>query len=555
MIRSNRRSCLTRCCFLWAALFLISRMYCLPDGVSALTSSGERDTSFGDEGWVTVDLGGDEWCMAVAREPQNNRIIAAGCARTEGDWNFLLMQFKHDGSRMTSFGEDSVVTTDFHGEDDRIFAIALQKNNGKIVVAGYASNGGQRDFALARYTSDGTLDNEGFGVNGRVVTDFAGYDDSVYALVIQEDGKIVVGGYSTTPNGRDFTLVRYNSDGSIDTGFGEESVGGKVIIDYFGQDDCVTSLGIQADGKLVAAGYVTGANGKDFAVVRFLADGKPDQSFGVEGGMVVTDFTGKDDAIQTLHLPGDGTILTGGYTVVTIEEGEHEKDVVLPALARYRIGNGALYGIFGKGGTSTREYHKWLEGCAVMCMSIFYRHGEGDISPFSVKANWTEKDGGDITVAKYTSYVPYLYLEDGVFFEFPNGFGNSALFALTVYPDNRVLLGGVKPSVDDQNNMDLSLVRIWPFYDFMRHFWNPDCFIATAAYGSSLAREVDALRRFRDRYLLAVPAGRHLVRAYYMVSPPAASLIREDESLRSAVRSMLDPIILLLKVIEDHSSF
>jgi hypothetical protein len=69
------------------------------------------------------------------------------------------------------------------------------------------------------------------------------------------------------------------------------------------------------------------------------------------------------------------------------------------------------------------------------------------------------------------------------------------------------------------------------------------CFIATAAYGSPLAQEVQILRRFRDRYLLTSAPGRLVVATYYRISPPLARWIAAHDSVRGAVRGPLRPIV------------
>jgi uncharacterized delta-60 repeat protein len=104
------------------------------------------------------------------------------------------------------FGINGKVTTDVSGRVDEVRAVRIQPD-GRIVAAGVAGAAPRRDFALARYNTDGTLD-PAFGDGGTVVTDFAGGDDAAWAVTIQPDRKIVVGGLADG----DFALVRYQND-------------------------------------------------------------------------------------------------------------------------------------------------------------------------------------------------------------------------------------------------------------------------------------------------------------------------------------------------------
>src|SRR5262249_6143539 len=107
------------------------------------------------------------------------------------------------------------------------------------------------DFALARYNADGTLD-AAFGTGGKTTTDFFGNSDQVSAIGIQSDGKIVAAGFSANCNvGNDFALARYTTAGVLDSTFG---TGGKVTTDFIGGDDRALAVAIQSDGKIIAAG-------------------------------------------------------------------------------------------------------------------------------------------------------------------------------------------------------------------------------------------------------------------------------------------------------------
>src|SRR6266540_2276075 len=152
-----------------------------------------------------------------------------------------------------SFGIGGKVTTDFFGGlDEPSGLVALA--DGSLVAAGFANEGPPRDFALARYTPNGTLD-PSFGTGGKVTTDFYGFTDHAQTgLVVQPDGKLVAAGASFTfftGGNYDFALARYNPDGTLDQSFG---TGGVVTTDFASGFDRVEALVVQPDDKLVAAG-------------------------------------------------------------------------------------------------------------------------------------------------------------------------------------------------------------------------------------------------------------------------------------------------------------
>jgi uncharacterized delta-60 repeat protein len=208
-------------------------------------------------------------------------------------------------------GGDGRVTTDF-GDVDRADGVAVQAD-GKIVVAGSAGGRGGPDFAVARYNADGSLDPT-FDGDGKVTTDFASSHDQGFAVALQADGKIVVAGEAFLMD-LDFALARYNTDGSLDPTFGGGD--GKVSTDLgLSENDAALAVAIQADGKIVAAGYVRRElfhpnYPEDFAVARFNADGSPDLDFGV-GGNVTTDLESDSDVAYGVAFQADGKIVAVG---------------------------------------------------------------------------------------------------------------------------------------------------------------------------------------------------------------------------------------------------
>ncbi|MFH0867173.1 MAG: T9SS type A sorting domain-containing protein, partial [Bacteroidota bacterium] len=140
-----------------------------------------------------------------------------------------------------------------------------------------------------------------FGTNGKTVTELGGYDWG-WSSVIQSDGKIIVGGVCGVAPYRNFGLVRYNTNGTIDNTFG---TGGKVITD-FGGDDYGWSSGILSDGKIVLAGI----SNYNFALAKYNTDGTLDNTFGT-GGKVITDMGSNDYGFCVSVQPNDRIIVAG----------------------------------------------------------------------------------------------------------------------------------------------------------------------------------------------------------------------------------------------------
>ena len=310
---------------------------------------GTLDQAFGAGGRVMTDFGvhGDDFSNAVALQA-DGRIIVVGqvgahfSQAPSADTAFGIARYNSDGSLDSSFDGDGLVNTDFGTTHDSASAVAVQ-NDGMIVVAG--TNGS--DFLLARYNTNGSLDVAGFGTGGKVTTNFGG-TDFASAIVIQPDGKIVVGG---TSNG-DFALARYNSNGTPDTaGFGFGL--GRVTTNIFGYPDALTDLVLQPNGKIVAGGSATSfiTGGTDFAIARYNSNGGIDSPFGNGTGVITTDFGGFD-TIGGLALQKDGGLVAAGYVFVP---GNPSGPSSFFALAHYSA-DGVLDESWGTGGRVTADF-------------------------------------------------------------------------------------------------------------------------------------------------------------------------------------------------------
>ena len=273
-------------------------------GGVAFAAAGDLDTAFsGDGKFVTDFTPGDDLAFGVAIQA-DGKIVAAGRADGAGG-RFALTRYNTDGTLDATFGGDGQFVTDFTTGDDGAFGVAIQPGDQKIVAAGRAGGAGGR-FALARYNTDGSLDAT-FSGDGKLVTDFSTGDDLANAVVIQSDGKIVAVGRAGGLGGR-FALARYTTDGTLDTTFSGD---GKVAANLTVDDDAAFAAAIQSDDKVVAAGYVDGFDPR-FAVIRLTTSGSLDPSFSGDGKLTTNFTTGLDFIFGVAIQPSDQKIVAAG---------------------------------------------------------------------------------------------------------------------------------------------------------------------------------------------------------------------------------------------------
>jgi uncharacterized delta-60 repeat protein len=269
-------------------------------------SNGTLDTTFDGDGKVSIAFTGTITGWSSLVQP-DGKIVAAGSVRNGSNYDFALIRCNSDGLLDSTFGTSGRVTTEFSALRDEIRSLAIQRD-GKIVAAGFASNGTNSDFAIARYNSDGSLDNT-FDSDGKVTTSLGNGNDLAYSIAIQNDGKYILAGESFTGTSLDTAIVRYLSDGSLDTSFNST---GKTFVPFGMGDDGAYSVVIQQNGKIVTTGYSGSMPNRNFALVRLNPNGTVDLSFN-STGKVVTDFGTSDDGGANIKLQQNGKIVVAGY--------------------------------------------------------------------------------------------------------------------------------------------------------------------------------------------------------------------------------------------------
>jgi len=277
----------------------------LPTGsaVARYKSNGLLDSSFNEDGRLTAVFATKSiQCHAMDVEP-GGKVILAGLSNYGNDHDYGLIRYHVDGTMDSLFGNDGTVYTDFDGKKDNPRAMKIQQD-GKVVVCGRSYDDNDSYFSIARYQADGNLDTT-FNNNGKVITNIG---VSGYAMALQPDGKIVIAGNFDNAINSDFALLRYLSDGTLDSSFGSN---GFSSIDINGSTDQCTSVTIQEDGKIILAGYTYDGTYQDIALTRFNSNGSLDLDFGM-GGMVVYDISGVSDYGRSAAIQQDGKILIAG---------------------------------------------------------------------------------------------------------------------------------------------------------------------------------------------------------------------------------------------------
>ena len=239
-------------------------------GIVRLNTNGSPDLSFGSGGALRVSIGFSDQARSVLQQTDDKLVIAGSSG---GD--FSVIRLNANGTLDNSFSGDGKHVISVGNGNDGAYSV-IQQQDGKLVLAGITNFG--YDFGLVRLNTDGTPD-EGFGTNGTLAVPLgANSIDQAYSLIQQADGKLVVCGRSTnSPDNYDFSIVRLNLDGTLDTTF---SADGKLLIPVGRGDDSAASVIQQADGKLVLAGAAGGSVWPDFGIVRLNPDGSLDTTFG-----------------------------------------------------------------------------------------------------------------------------------------------------------------------------------------------------------------------------------------------------------------------------------
>ncbi|MGE0824939.1 MAG: delta-60 repeat domain-containing protein [Candidatus Binatia bacterium] len=291
---------------LFLLLLLVALVFTTAHDTPALAAAGALDSSFDRDGIRVIGSPGDDQCQAVAVQKNDGRIVVAGSTAVSGSSDVLVLRLNANGSFDQAFNNGQRRIINRPGRD-RGLAVAVQLD-GKIVVVGYTDTFGTEDVLVVRLNRDGSLDSS-FSNGGIFAARRAGAERG-QAVALQADGKIVVVGYSNTFGTNDALVMRLNSDGSFDSTFANNGV---QIVRRSGNDR-IQAVTVRTDGRVVVAGTSDVFGTRDVLVMQFTANGALDRSFN-NGGIFIAQRTGQESG-HSIALQADGRVVIAGVSNV-----------------------------------------------------------------------------------------------------------------------------------------------------------------------------------------------------------------------------------------------
>lgn len=276
-------------------------------GIARYTTAGALDTSFDGDGKATIGTAASETARGVLVQPDDKIVVVGESLSTPP--NLTVARLNANGGADTGFSGDGIAQVSLGTNSSSGFAVARQ-SDGKLVVAGTASNtSSEWNFAVVRFNANGTLDTTFDGDGSRIINIAAGQVDTAQALLIQPDGKILLGGYAfTAGNSSDFTLLRLNADGSNDNSFdGDGIVRTAFSGNTFSRSE-IRSLALLPDGRILAAGKHNdglGTSNNVMAIARYNANGSLDTSFDGDGRKTVNFAADRFDEAYAMAVQFD----------------------------------------------------------------------------------------------------------------------------------------------------------------------------------------------------------------------------------------------------------
>lgn len=278
----------------------------------SFSQSGNLDTTFDGDGKKYFGFAiPNDYGEFIIIQPDSKIIVGGSSSLNGGEASFSMARLNPSGTFDGSFGTSGKVTTSYGNQGFEAYNAALQ-SDGKIVVVGNQitnSSLGYSQVALVRYNPNGSLDTS-FDTDGIVTMQLdSSNEDFGIEVKIQSDGKIVIGVQSRINFDRDFVLIRYNSDGTLDSTFGTNGISRTLLNTT---NEAIYDIALQSDGKIVAAGVISGTSNDDVAVFRYNSDGSLDTTFATNGKFIY-DFASNHNYASSVVITSDNKLVIGGW--------------------------------------------------------------------------------------------------------------------------------------------------------------------------------------------------------------------------------------------------
>lgn len=286
--------------FVMTLLLSVSKLY---------AQDGQLDLSFNSTGKVISNFGAYNASLSAVQTTSAGKIIVAGSLASSSSfssYDFFVAQFNSDGSPDLSFGTNGKTTIDFSANYDAVSSMCIQAD-GKILVTGRSTSNVYYDVAVARLNANGSLD-ASFGTNGKVLVDVQGESDEARSIKMQNDGKIIIGGLSSTASVGSALAVRLNADGSLDNSFGTS---GHVLCQFTGAAYFSCCLQMN-DGSLVFAGSCLVLGNSRIVIAKLKHDGSKHASFGTNGLAEFVESAGQSSCADMQYNPLDQNYYLAG---------------------------------------------------------------------------------------------------------------------------------------------------------------------------------------------------------------------------------------------------
>lgn len=270
--------------------------------VARVTSSGALDSSFNGNGKATVDFGQGDAAMDVAVR-RDGTVVVGEIAHIGSDDDFGVAQLTPTGQPDSSWSNDGRASAHF-GANEILRGIALTPDGGVVAAGRFQNVSTSTDTAVARFRSDGNIDDTGFAGRGKLIVSFAG-KDFANDVVVQSDGKIVLPVVDVTQTETKTMVARLTSTGDRDSDFGENGVTAVPAVDA-----ALGAVTLTPSNRIVAAGQMGTGFQRDFFLVELNPDGELDRAFAAGAGHARYDVGSLEFALS-VAISGQRAVLSG----------------------------------------------------------------------------------------------------------------------------------------------------------------------------------------------------------------------------------------------------